>query len=236
MRRDHRPIWLKNLQDALNRAYVDWRIKPQLDSVGIDFRVMYPGHLQLSGPNIHIGNHVHVMALYDRPVRLSVFEGLGEIQVGHYCIINPGSRVSSADRIVIGESCMLAMNAYLSDADWHDTQHRNFAPGKTAPITLQDNVWIGESALVGKGVTIGENSIVGACSVVTKDVPANSIVAGTPAKLVGKVDPDNLTSRKAMFTMEQPYDEFELDYYSKLLGGNTLAGWLKSSIVPGPED
>jgi acetyltransferase-like isoleucine patch superfamily enzyme len=236
MRRDHRPIWLKNLQDAANRAYVDWRIKPQLDSVGNDFRVMYPGHLQLSGPNIHIGNHVHVMALYDRPVRLSVFEGLGEIRVGHYCIINPGSRVSSADRITIGDSCMLAMNAYLSDADWHDTQHRIFAPGKTAPITLQDNVWIGESALVGKGVTVGENSIVGACSVVTKDVPPNSIVAGAPAKLVGQVDPDNLTSRKAMFSMEQPYDEFELDYYSNLLGGNTLAGWLRASILPGPED
>ncbi len=65
------------------------------------------------------------MALYDRQARLSVFEGLGEIRVGHYCIINPGVRVSSADRITIGESCMLAMNVYLTDADWHDTQHRN---------------------------------------------------------------------------------------------------------------
>lgn len=236
MRKDHRPYWLKVLMDRLNQRYVDWRIRPQLDFSGRDFRVMYPRHLQVTGPRVHIGDHVHVMALYDRPVRLSVFEGLGEITIGSYSIVNPGVRISSASSIRIGESCMLAMNAYLADADWHDVQHRIFAPGKTAPIVIGDNCWIGESAFVGKGVTIGENSIVGAYAVVTGDVPANSIVAGIPARVIGQVDPDDITSRRQMFTGDQSYDEFEENYFSDLLAGNTLLNWLRTLLLPGGKD
>ena len=236
MRKDHRPYRLKVFMDRLNQCYVDWRIRPQLDSSGRDFRVMYPRHLQITGPRVHVGDHVHIMALYDRPVRLAVFEGMGEITIGNYSIVNPGVRISSASSINIGESCMLAMNAYLSDADWHDVQHRIFAPGKTAPIVIGNNCWIGESAFVAKGVTIGENSVVGAYAVVTTDVPANSIVAGVPARVIGQVDPDDITSRKQLFTADESYDEFEESYFSGLLAGNTLLNWLRTLILPGNKD
>ncbi|MCB1645533.1 MAG: acyltransferase [Pseudomonadales bacterium] len=176
------------------------------------------------------------MCLPDKPVRLAVFEGQGRIEIGSYSIINPGVRITSASEILIGHSCMLAMNCYLSDADLHDIQHRIYAPGKTGPIRLGNNVWIGDSALVSKGVTIGDNSIVGAWSVVTKDVPANSIVAGNPARVVGAVDPNHLTMREALFTGQQPYSDFEHQYYSNLLGGNTLASWLKALIRPSERD
>lgn len=233
MRRDHRPYWLKHLYDRANQIYVDKHIRPQFDACGTDLRVMTPRHLQLSGPNITAGDHVHFMALTDIPVRLAVFEGLGEIHIGDYCIVNPGVRVSSASSIRIGHSCMLAMNCYLSDADWHDLQHRIFAPGRSAPIVLGNNVWIGDSALVSKGVSIGDNSIVGACSVVTRDVPANVVVAGNPARIVKELDVSHLTMRQQLFTGETPYESFEADYFRRLLAGNTLLGWLRQTFFPG---
>ena len=233
MRRDNRPYWLKQVMDAMNQFMVDRFLVPQFDSVGTDFKVMNPRHLQLSGPNIHVGDHVYVTALYDSPVRLAVFDGLGRIDVGSYSIINPGVRITSADSIVIGESCLLAMNAYLADADWHGLQHRIFAPGNTAPITLKDNVWIGDGAFVGKGVTIGENSIVCAFAVVTKDVPDNVIVAGCPARVIREFDNDDFIARKALFTGEVPYADFDREYQIQSLAGNTFAGWLKSVVSPG---
>ncbi len=235
MRRDHRPLWVKQIYDQINARYVDWRIKPQLDSVGSDFRVLYPSHLQISGAGIHIGDHVHVMALYDSPVRLSVFGGTGEIRIGDCSIVNPGVRISSASRIVIGHSCMLAMNAYLADADWHDLQHRIFAPGKTAPISIGNNCWIGESAFVGKGVSIGDNSVIGAYSVVTRDVPDNSIVAGVPAKVVGSIDPQDLSARQDMF-VDDLYARHERNQQTSALAGNTFFNWLRTCLRPGRND
>ncbi len=236
MRRDLRPYWIKQVMDGLNEAWCQWFVVPQFDGCGPGCRFMYPGSVQISGPRISLGRDVHIMALPDKPVRLSVFEGLGSIHVGDYTIINPGSRVTSASSISIGKSCMLAMNAYLSDADWHDLHHRIYAPGATAPIVLEDNVWIGDSALVTKGVTIGENSVVGAWSVVTRDVPANVVVAGNPARIVRELDTSHLTTREHLFTGTQPYDEFEREYFTQLLGGNRFLNWLRSLLKPGRFD
>lgn len=231
-RSNHRPYWLQQGLGWFNRLYVRHRLEPQLDSCGKDFRAYRARDTEFSGPNIHLGDHVHITALPDRPVRLSVFEGLGRIEVGNYSIINPGVRVTSASHITIGEACMLAMNCYLSDADWHDVQHRIYAPGKTAPIKLGNNVWIGDGALITKGVTIGDNSVVGAYSVVFKDVPDNTVVAGNPAKVIRQLDAGHLTTRRDLFTMAESYEDFERRYLEQLLQGNTLLRWLRSIVWP----
>ena len=83
---------------------------------------------------------------------------------------------------------MFANSAYVSDADWHGIYDRATPVGKTIPITLEENVWIGDRAVVGKGVTIGKNSIVAAGAVVVKDVPANVVVGGNPAKIIKDLD------------------------------------------------
>jgi len=100
-RRNLQPVWLKRIFDYCNGRYVDHFCKPQFDGVGEGLRVMNPRYLEISGPKISLGRHVHFMALRDKPVRLAVFEGLGSITIGHYCLINPGVRISSADSIVI---------------------------------------------------------------------------------------------------------------------------------------
>ena len=93
MRQDHRPYWLKQMSGWLNQTYVDRICRPQFEVSGCDLRVLNPRHLQISGPNIAIGDHVHFMALADKPVRLAVFEGLGRIRIGDYSLVNPGVRI-----------------------------------------------------------------------------------------------------------------------------------------------
>tara|TARA_B100000212_G_scaffold325142_1_gene286579 strand:- start:465 stop:860 length:396 start_codon:yes stop_codon:yes gene_type:complete len=127
---------------------------------------------------------------------------------------------------------MIAHGAYISDADWHGIYDRAEPVGKTKPIILEDNVWIGDSAIICKGVTIGKNSIIGAGAVVTKDVPQNSIFAGNPAKLVKELNNEGFKSRKDFFENPKKLaNDFDmLDKYS--LKDNTFLNWLKSIIYP----
>ena len=76
---------------------------------------------------------------------------------------------------------MFANGAYISDSDWHGIYDRALPVGKSSQVVLEDNVWIGDSAIVNKGVTIGKNSIVGAGSVVVKDVPKNCLLYTSPS-------------------------------------------------------
>ena len=127
---------------------------------------------------------------------------------------------------------MIAHGAYISDADWHGIYDRAEPVGKTKPIKFEDNVWIGDSAIICKGVTIGKNSIIGAGAVVTKDVPKNSVFAGNPAKLVKKLDQGEFNTRKDFFSdpKKLAYDFDMLDRYS--LQNNTFINWLRSIIFP----
>ena len=138
----------------------------------------------------------------------------------------------AAESILIGDACMIAHGVYISDADWHGIYDRAEPVGNTKPVILEDNVWIGDSAIICKGVTIGKNSIIGAGSVVTKNVPPNSIFAGNPAKLVKTLEDKDFNTR-ANF-LENPKklakDFDSLDRYS--LGDNTFLNWIKSVFLP----
>jgi len=151
------------------------------------------------GPNIKLGKNVVIVGANGYKTNLTVIKRgpqEGSISIGDNVLVMNGVRISSADEIVIGNNCMLANFCYLTDADWHDLYNRKETPGKTGPIVLKDGVWIGDSALVLKGVTIGENSIVGAGSVVRKDVPSNVVVAGNPAKIIKELDPQKINFKR----------------------------------------
>ena len=124
----------------------------------------------------------------------------GRCTIGDFTLMN-GALVMAEEEITIGSHCLISWNVGLADSDFHpiDPVLRKqdaiacsvYFPNKperpkieTKPIRIGDNVWIGMNAVILKGVTIGENSIVAAGSIVTKDVPANTIVAGNPARIV----------------------------------------------------
>ncbi len=236
MRREHHPYWVEKLMEKWNGVVSSRLLHPHFDALGAEPRFTGPGYVEVRGPNIRAGDHFHVYATQQQRVSFAVdpFDGgMGEIVIGNYCIFAPGVRVRSALSIHIGNSCMLAENAYITDADWHDPYHRIF-PGKRDPVVIEDNVWVGDGVTICKGVTIGENSIIGAASVVTRSIPRNTIAAGNPARPISELDPTlPSTRRDALFVNGLPYQDFKNDFDRKRLAGNTLLGWARAKVLPG---
>jgi acetyltransferase-like isoleucine patch superfamily enzyme len=240
VRRDHRPYGLKQLHRAFERAWLEHLIAPQLDAMGAHCKVMGPRHLQIHGGRVRFGDCVHVIAAAARPVRLTTWEfeqAQGRIDIGSYCLICPGVRLDSACHIEVADNTMIAAGAYLTDADWHDIYDRTQIVGANAKITLEDNVWIGDSAIVCKGVSIGANSIIGAGSVVTRDIPANVIAAGNPATVIKPLDPGRALVRRESLLADPEDLDMRMDRLDRyILGNNTWLGWLRSLARPSRED
>lgn len=240
MRRDHRPYGLKRLHRAVERRWLEHFVRPQLEAMGSHCKVMRPWYLRIHGRNVSFGRCVHVITAADRRVRLTTWEhdeGGGRIEIGDYALICPGVRLDSASRITVGSNSMIAAGAYLTDADWHDVYDRSRIIGAHAPITLEDNVWIGDGAIVCKGVTVGENSVIGAGSVVTRDVPANVVAAGSPAVAVRELDPARPVVRRESLLADPEALDARMDGLDRwLLGGNTWLHWLRTLVRPSAED
>jgi acetyltransferase-like isoleucine patch superfamily enzyme len=128
----------------------------------------------------------------------------GRCTVGNFTLLN-GALIMAEENIAIGSHCLVSWNVGIADSDFHplepaqrliDAQalapyFKNRPPRpklKTAPVKIGDNVWIGMNAIILKGVTIGENSVVAAGSVVTKNVEPNTVVAGNPAVAVKRFE------------------------------------------------
>lgn len=110
------------------------------------------------------------------------------IKLGNNVEFNYDCCILDCGPVTIGDNCMLAPDVHIYSATHPlDPKHRQTAPDYyelTKPVVIGDNVWIGGKAVICPGVTIGDNSVIGAGSVVIKDVPANVVVAGNPAKII----------------------------------------------------
>jgi acetyltransferase-like isoleucine patch superfamily enzyme len=115
------------------------------------------------------------------PVELAAWDG--PIRIGADTFINYGTSISAHTNVTIGENCLIGNHVLIMDSDYHDLMNRR-APGKTAPITIENNVWIGTRAIILKGVTIGEGAVVAAGATVVEDVAPRTVVGNSTAKVL----------------------------------------------------
>jgi len=155
----------KTLQRAYNEAVTEPErqeiLKQLLGHIGQDC-LIWPPFFCAYGVNIHIGDNVFLNSM---------------------CVILDCNEVRIGDHVMIGPSVQIYTPA-------HDLQAATRIQGWEVAkrIVIEDNVWIGGGAILLPGVTIGRNAVVGAGSVVTRDVRPDSVVAGNPAKLIREID------------------------------------------------
>ncbi|MDR1776272.1 MAG: acyltransferase [Desulfovibrio sp.] len=155
------------------------------------------GLLRWPGGSIRIGAGVSLISSWRRataattgaPVRLRVFGPGAAIEIGEGAQLTGCSLTARSTRIVVGRGVLLAPNCVVVDSDFHapwPPERRADAPGyeNDAPVTIGDYAWIGMNSILLKGVTVGEGAIVGAGSVVSRDVPPHSLACGVPARVV----------------------------------------------------
>ena len=131
------------------------------------------------------GRRIHPTVTFFQPEETSVH---GNVKIGEHTYLNR-SMLSSGmtSKIVIGKWCAIGFNTYIF-ALTHDTERSTGPagqrPAKEGDIIIGDYVWIGANCYIREGVTIGSNAVIGANSVVTRDIPENAIAAGVPAKVI----------------------------------------------------
>jgi acetyltransferase-like isoleucine patch superfamily enzyme len=116
-------------------------------------------------------------------VRLECWRG-AVITVGDGTYFNRGTEVVAAASVAIGRDCAIGRDVIIMDSDQHALPGESFVP---RPVVIEDRVWIGARSIVLKGVTVGHDTVIGAGSIVTRDVPPFSIAVGQPARVLRTV-------------------------------------------------
>ena len=118
--------------------------------------------------------------------------GSARIRIGNGSFLNLGVMVAATNFVEIGDHCMLANGCFISDANHRFDDPVRPVPwqGFTSkgPTRIGDNVWCGANVVITSGVTVGERCVIGANSVVTSDLPAFSIAAGAPARVLRQIE------------------------------------------------
>jgi acetyltransferase-like isoleucine patch superfamily enzyme len=142
---------------------------------------------------IAVGNDVFI----GRGSWLQVLDGEGDgvaLEIGDGTSIVGFCVLSAAQSVRLGEKVLIARGAYISDhMHAHDDPSRAVLDqgiGRVRPVEIGDGAWLGENVVIGPGVRIGPGAVIGANSVVLEDVPAHSVAAGAPARVVRKAKTD----------------------------------------------
>jgi acetyltransferase-like isoleucine patch superfamily enzyme len=119
--------------------------------------------------------------------RFLTVECVGVLRVGANVIFGHNCTIAARESILIGDDCLIAEMVSIRDHDHRldrlDVPTRDQG-AVCSPVRIGRNVWLGSKVTVLKGVTIGENAVIGANSVVTRDIPANAVAVGAPAKVI----------------------------------------------------
>ena len=226
---------MKQLFNSFSAIFNHHFLKPNVSSFGKHVMILNPQHLKIFGENISIGDYATLICSSDKKIDISTWQTdklNGSISLGNYILISPGTSIRSAESIDIGDSTMIASDVVITDSDWHGIYDRTDYVATPKPVKIHKNVWIGERSIILKGTQIGENSIIGAGSVVHGDIPPNSVYAGNPAKEVKKLDEGSFVTREELFNDSSTYLQDLNIIEENMLGNNSFFGWIKSMFWP----
>ena len=236
MSRDHRPYWMHRLWETLEDDWTAHFLRPHFEALGEKPKIVRPWHVEVFGPNIRAGRSLHIIASASDPLRLTVWspqDNPGRIDIGDYTFMAGGTRLLAAGSITIGDGCLIAREATITDCDWHSLYDRVDPAPPSKPVVLGHNVWVGDGAFIGKGVTIGDHAVIGARAIVTKDVAPYQVVAGNPARVVKTLDPDTPMKTRMDLLADAPgLHQFMENAYRDTMKGNSTLGWLRSKFFP----
>lgn len=185
-----------------------WQFKSKQLRIHPKVHSRFLRHCKLAGTGVlTIGSRWENGRFYDSEFILGkqstlILNGTMNVFTGHHVVVNDGATlelgsgyinthvsIDCFDKIKIGHNVAIAKGVTIRDSDNHqivsqtiDQQSPEKNPVTHSPIIIGDHVWIGINSLILAGVTIGDNAVIAAGSVVTKDVPANTLVGGVPAK------------------------------------------------------
>lgn len=137
-----------------------------------------------AGGNVEFGDGVCLIGNVV-PIEIVSYKG-SAISIGDRTVINYGTSITAHERVSIGRNCLLGHHLRILDRNEHGVKQRDVLP-PAAPVVIEDNVWIGSHSIILPGVCIGRNSVIGAGSIVTRDIPANSQAVGSPARVLRQI-------------------------------------------------
>lgn len=198
--------WVVGLFRSIKYFFVKRSIVSQVTLEGKDHQFSLRSRVSLQNganrSNILLRHHAEVFGSL-------VAYGNGQIIMDEWSKIGEGSCIICTNKVYVGKDTAIATGVTIIDNNTHptnakDRRYMRHTPhgaiersniwAANAEIIIGENVWIGSDVRICKGVKIGDNAIIAACSVVTKDVPANSIAAGNPARIVKEEYDINTTS------------------------------------------
>jgi acetyltransferase-like isoleucine patch superfamily enzyme len=148
----------------------------------VPFSVRLQGRVQVSGcGEVVLGEGVSLNGTVV-PIEVVTYSS-GLIEIGNHTFINYGSSIAARASVKIGSYCHLGHYIFVMDNDQHDVVgHMELPPSD--PVIVEDHVWIGSKTIVLPGVRIGSRAVIGAGSIVTKDIPPRCVAAGNPARVL----------------------------------------------------
>ena len=180
---------MANLREKIYNKYKTLIDNLHYGHCGRRTRIKHPMRI-IGKSRIFLGNNVSILN-FARLETIRNWAGIecnGKLTIGDHTSIGQCCHIVAADEVRIGSDCVFSAFVYISDCSHQYDPDKSIMASELVrvPVQIGNHVFIGIGSCIMPGVTIGDNAVVGANSVVTKDVPANCMVAGSPAVIIKK--------------------------------------------------
>lgn len=169
----------------MKKLGIRWQLK-NAQKIGSEIELTGPVIIQNAG-TIDIGNQVIFDSKWYKPIYIQLARPEAKLTIERNVVINFGTEISLVKEVFIGAYSLIGIDCLIYDTNWHNLDGLD-RDVPAEPTRIGRGVWLGARVIVMKGVSIGDNTVVGANSVVTKDLPNNVLAGGTPARVIREIE------------------------------------------------